>query len=65
MSDTKYFEQAVTEYCLKKSMHIQVGQLTMGELSHLLRRAQELKEADQPKNPKPTVVPPAHVEHWT
>jgi len=60
--DTKYFEQAVTEYCLKKSMHIQVGQLTMGELSQLMRRAQELKEADQPKNPKPTMV---HVEHWT
>jgi len=61
--DTKYFEQAVTEYCLKKSMHIQVGQLTMGELSHLLRRAQELKEADQRKSK--AVMLPSALEHWT
>jgi hypothetical protein len=45
LMDTKYFEQAVNEYCLKRSMHIQVGQLSMGEVSALLRRAQELKEA--------------------
>jgi len=47
MDDTKYFEQAVTEYCLKRSMHIKVGDLTMGELSNLLRRAQELKQHDK------------------
>jgi len=46
MDDTKYFEQAVTEYCLKRSMCIKVGDLTMGELSLLLLRAQELKAAD-------------------
>ena len=45
--DTKFFEQAVIEYCLKRSMHIKVGDLTMGELSRLLQRAQELKAADQ------------------
>jgi len=45
--DTKYFEQAVLEYCLKKSQHIKVGDLTMAELSQLLRRAQELKAADR------------------
>jgi hypothetical protein len=44
--DTKYFEQAVNEYCLKRSMHIKIGDLSMGEVSFLLRRAQELKEAD-------------------
>lgn len=47
MDDTLYFEQAITEYCLKKSMHIKVGDLTVGELSRLLRRAQELKIEDQ------------------
>lgn len=47
MGDTKYFEQAVTEYCLQRSMHIKVGDLTMGELSRLLIRAQELKDADR------------------
>lgn len=45
MDDTKYFEQAVNEYCLTRSMHIKIGDLTMGELSRLLRRAQELKAA--------------------
>jgi hypothetical protein len=30
MSDTKYFEAAVAEYCLKRSSHIKVGDLTMG-----------------------------------
>jgi len=47
MDDTRYFEQAVTEYCLKRSMCIKVGDLTMGELSRLLQRAQELKAADK------------------
>ena len=43
--DTNYFQQAVDEYALKRSTHIKVGDLTMGELSWLLRRAQELKLA--------------------
>jgi len=43
--DTNYFQQAVDEYALKRSSHIKVGDLTMGELSWLLRRAQELKVA--------------------
>lgn len=47
--DTKYFEAAVNEYCLKRSMHIKVGDLTMGEMSYLLRRAQELKDAADTK----------------
>jgi len=46
MDDTKYFEQAVTEFCLQRSMRIKVADLSMGELSLLLRRAQELKESD-------------------
>jgi len=46
MDDTKYFEQAVTEYCLQHSKQVRVGELTMGEISTLLRRAQELKAAD-------------------
>lgn len=53
LMDTKFFEQAVNEYCLKRSMHIQVDQLSMGEVSALLRRAQELKEADG--KPQPVV----------
>ena len=44
--DTKYLEQALTEYCLQRSAHIKLGDLTTGELSRLLRRAQELKAAD-------------------
>lgn len=45
MTDTQYFEQAVNEYCLQRSvgMATKVGDLTMAELSMLLRRAQELK----------------------
>ncbi len=45
--DTRYFQQAVDEYALKRSMAIKVGDLTVGELSWLLRRAQELKDADR------------------
>lgn len=67
MDDTKYFEQAVTEYCLKRSMHIQVGHSsTMGELSQLLRRAQELKDADKAKPELPKRLPSASMtENWT
>jgi hypothetical protein len=52
--DTKYWEQAVNEYCLKRSMSIKVGDLTMGEMSQLIRRAQELKAADG--KPQPIVA---------
>jgi hypothetical protein len=45
--DTKYFEQAMLEFCMQRSMHIKVGDLTTGELCRLLQRAQELKKADQ------------------
>ena len=45
--DTKYLEQALIEYCLQRSAHIKLGDLTTGELSRLLRRAQELKAADK------------------
>lgn len=45
MDDTKYFEQALIEFGLRRSHHIKVGDLTVGELSNLLRRAQELKAA--------------------
>ena len=55
MDDTKYFEQAVTEYCLQRSIRLKVGDLTMGELSNLLRRAQELKDADRQRGPQPIV----------
>lgn len=47
--DTKYFEQAVREYGRKLGSVCTVGDLTLGELSRLLRRAQELKDADQQK----------------
>ena len=43
--DTKYFQQALEEYALKTSAQIKVGDLTVGQLSWLLRRAQELKDA--------------------
>ena len=44
--DTKYFQQALEEYALKTSAQIKVGDLTVGQLSWLLRRAQELKDAE-------------------
>lgn len=56
MCDTKYLEQAVIEYCLKRSMHIKVGDLSMGELSRLLQRAQELKAAEAMPLPPPQPV---------
>ena len=43
MTDTDYFRQALEEYALKKSAHLKVADLTIGELSWLLQRAQELK----------------------
>jgi len=46
--DTKYFQQALEEYALKTSAQIKVGDLTVGQLSWLLRRAQSLKELDTP-----------------
>jgi len=42
--DTLYFRQALEEYALKTSAQIKVGDLTVGQLSWLLRRAQELKD---------------------
>ena len=44
--DTKYFRQALEEFALKRSAQIKAGDLTVGELSWLLRRAQELKDGD-------------------
>jgi ornithine carbamoyltransferase len=41
--DTKYFQQALTMF----NPFLRVGDLTMKELSEILRRAQELKNADQ------------------
>ena len=53
--DTKYFRQALEEFALKRSAQIKAGDLTVGELSWLLRRAQELKEVEQiPVTPQPT-----------
>jgi hypothetical protein len=46
LMDTLYFRQALEEYALKTSAQIKVGDLTVGQLSWLLRRAQELKAAD-------------------
>jgi hypothetical protein len=60
LMDTNYFQQAVDEYALKRSMQIKVGDLTMGELSWLLRRAQELKEADG--KPQPVAHQIEHAE---
>ena len=62
--DTKYFEAAVNEYCLKRSMHIKVGDLTMGELSGLMRRAHELWVEDGKPRPEGAPQPIAHLlEH--
>lgn len=46
--DTKYFQEALEQefHDRKKT----VGELTLHELSHILRRAQELKDADQRKS---------------
>ena len=53
--DTKYFRQALEEFALKRSAQIKAGDLTVGELSWLLRRAQELKDEEQiPLTPQPT-----------
>jgi hypothetical protein len=68
--DTKYFEQAVTEYCLTRSMRVKVGDLSMGELSRLLQRAQELKAevrrvtaiAGPTPGPQPIVAALDHAE---
>lgn len=50
--DTKYFQQALEEYIKpggNGGKYTMCGDLTLEELSLLLRRAQELKEADTKK----------------
>ncbi len=45
--DTKYFQQALEEMCdRKRDPMIPIKDLTIGELSQLLRRAQELKDIE-------------------
>ena len=52
--DTKYFQQALDEWRHSRLQpapaDMKVGQMTLGQLSWLLRRAQELKDADQAKS---------------
>ena len=48
--DTKYFHQALEEaFRSGRLASMKVGDLTMGEVSLLLKRAQELKDADKPQ----------------
>jgi len=60
--DTKYFRQALEEFALKRSAQIKAGDLTVGELSWLLRRAQELKEAELHDDLKPVPMSAPPVE---
>lgn len=52
--DTKYFQQALDEYRKDRSAASIgegfLGTMSLTQLSHLLRRAQELKDADQRKS---------------
>jgi hypothetical protein len=55
--DTKYFQQALAEYCAKHPWD-SATPLTASQLSKLLTRAQELKDADRKKTqpePEPAV----------
>lgn len=44
LMDTKYFQQALQEFGQQQTTNRSLGDLKIAELSHILRRAQELKD---------------------
>ena len=44
--DTKYFAEALAEFGREQRTNRPIGELRVAELSFILRRAQELKDAD-------------------
>jgi hypothetical protein len=46
LMDTKYFQQALAEFGREQETNRRIGDLKVAELSFILRRAQELKDAD-------------------
>jgi len=48
--DTKYFAEALAEFGREQSTNRDIGKLKVAELSHILRRAQELKDAEKLKD---------------
>ena len=48
--DTKYVDQALREFGQRLGSVCTIGDLTLGELSRILQRAQQLKDADHQRS---------------